>query len=160
MEVDGRLRNAGPIIASRRLRNGRAGTVLRTVDACPNAVCPAYEGKRYLPVVNFGLFDKNSSVTARSSSPRAKVDSERRSRRQHRIEGTSVRYERLLRLSAERSCNAFTIIIISLSLRPGAPATRCCHHRHYTPTERCVALERASSTLPGNATHARTRPRQ
>ena len=41
---------------------------------------------------SFGV--KNSTVTAGSSSPRAKVDSERRSRRQHRIEGTSVRYER------------------------------------------------------------------
>ena len=30
MEVDGRLRNAGPIIASRRLRNGRAGRLIRT----------------------------------------------------------------------------------------------------------------------------------
>ena len=38
---------------------------------------------------------KNSTVTTRSSSPALKTDSERRSRRQHRIEGTSVRDERV-----------------------------------------------------------------
>ena len=42
----------------------------------------------------FGFGVKNSSVTAGSSSSRSKVDSERRSRRQDRIEITTVRYER------------------------------------------------------------------
>ena len=47
-----------------------------------------------LEETSFGV--KNSTVTARSSSPRAKVDSERRSRRQHRILRSSVRYERAI----------------------------------------------------------------
>ena len=67
-----------------------------------------------LEETSFGV--KNSTVTARSSSPRAKVDSERRSRRQHRIEGTSVRYERAITGDRPKS-NAAT----SKELRRASP---------------------------------------
>ena len=43
----------------------------------------------------FGLFVEKSSATTRSSSPRSKVDSERRSRRQHRIKITTVTNKRV-----------------------------------------------------------------
>jgi hypothetical protein len=74
----------------------------------------------------FGV--KNSTVTAGSSSPRAKVDSERRSRRQHRIEGTSVGYERAFTgdrpASALRRPDAKALTVIGRTSMVNAGPTR------------------------------------
>ena len=100
----------------------------------------------------FGFDVKNSTVTACSSSPLAKVDSERRSRRQHRIEGTSVRYERAITGDRPKS-NAAT----SKELRRASPdRTNEVHRRGEAPSSKPRSTP---SSKPRSIDRARPRRR-